>query len=162
MMLRQARLEDLPEILAIFNFHIEHTTVIYHYKTKSLTEMQAWFNEKKQSNFPVLVTEENGKVTGYGTYGQFRPHEAYQYCVEHSVYVSPKWQGKGIGKQLILELIAIAKKENYHTMVAGIDAENKFSIEFHKKLGFTQVGYLKEVGHKFERWLDLVFLQLIL
>ena len=157
--LREATEKDLPEILAIFNFHIEHTTVIYHYHKRSIAEMQAWFQEKKQSNFPILVAEENGKILGYGTYGKFRPHDAYQFCVEHSVYVNPKQQGKGIGKQLILQLISIAKRGNFHTMIAGIDAENKFSVEFHQKLGFKQVGYLKQVGFKFNRWLDLVFLQ---
>ncbi len=158
--LREAIEKDLPSILTIFNYHIEHTTVIYHYNKRSLAEIQTWFQEKKRLNFPILVTEENGKLTGYGTFGQFRPHEAYQFCIEHSVYVSPDHQGKGFGKQLILALIDIAKKENYHNMVAGIDAENKFSIKFHQKLGFQEVGYLKEVGYKFDRWLDLVFLQL--
>jgi len=159
-MIRQATLEDVPKILEIFNYHIEHTTVIYHYHKRTLAQMEDWLSQQQQLNFPVLVTEENGKLTRYGTFGQFRPHEAYQFCVEHSVYVSPDHQGKGFGKQLILALIDIAKKENYHNMVAGIDAENKFSIQFHQKLGFQEVGYLKEVGYKFDRWLDLVFLQL--
>ena len=158
--LREAQEKDLPEILEILNYNILHTTVIYNYNTKSIVEMQDWFLEKQNLKFPILVAELDNKVVGYGTFGQFRPHEAYRYCIEHSVYVAHQMQGNGIGKKLILELIALAKQNKYHNMVAGVDAENKFSIQFHKKLGFQEVGYLKEVGYKFDRWLDLVFLQL--
>ncbi|SHI39899.1 phosphinothricin acetyltransferase [Mesonia phycicola] len=158
--LREAQERDLPAILEILNHHILHTTVIYNYNTKSLLEMKDWFLEKQNLKFPILVAELDNDVVGYGTFGQFRPHEAYRYCIEHSVYVSPDFQGKGIGKQLILKLITLAKQRDCHNMVAGIDAENKFSIQFHKNLGFQEVGYLKEVGYKFDRWLDLVFLQL--
>ncbi|MBW2961039.1 GNAT family N-acetyltransferase [Mesonia aestuariivivens] len=159
-LIRQATIEDLPSILEIYNYHIQHTTVIYHYYQRSLAELKTWFKLQLKNNFPIIVAEFKGYVAGYGTYARFRPHDAYLYCIEHSVYVTPEMQGKGIGKKLILELIDLAKKENYHTMVAGIDAENKFSIEFHQKLGFEKVGYLKQVGYKFDRWLDLVFLQL--
>lgn len=95
-------------------------------------------------------------------YGEFRFKEAYKFTVEHSVYVSNDFQGKGIGKLLLKELIAAAKEQGIHTMIAVIDSENESSVDFHEKFGFETVGLIKESGWKFERWLHSVFMQLIL
>jgi phosphinothricin acetyltransferase len=111
---------------------------------------------------PVLVCEINGQAVAYGSYGIFRAWDAYKFSVEHSIYVHKNFQGQGIGKQLLIALIDKAKQDGYHTMIAGIDADNQKSCEFHKKLGFFEVGRFKEVGYKFDRWLDLVFMQLML
>jgi len=124
--------------------------------------MQAWFKEKKEQHWPVIVATLDDKIAGYGTYGTFRFKDGYKFTVEHSVYVSHQHTGIGIGKLLLAELISLAKQEGYHTMIGGIDAENKSSIEFHKKFGFTETGLLKEVGYKFDKWLDVQFMQLIL
>ena len=111
---------------------------------------------------PILVAEINGAVVAYGTYGIFRPWDAYKFSIEHSIYVAKEEQGKGIGKELFKELIIIAKKQGYHTMIAGIDTSNKSSIDFHKKIGFKEIGTLPEIGFKFGKWLDLCFLQLFI
>jgi phosphinothricin acetyltransferase len=111
---------------------------------------------------PVIIAEINDVVVGFGSFGIFRPWQAYQYSVEHSIYVDEKAQGKGIGKKLLGQLINLATQQKYKTMIAGVDATNKNSIEFHKKVGFVEVGIIKKVGHKFDRWLDLCFLQLML
>jgi phosphinothricin acetyltransferase len=118
--------------------------------------------EKINKNFPVIVAELYGNVVGFGMYSEFRFREAYKFTVEHSVYVSQDFHGKGIGKLLLLELIDLAKKQKLHTMIAVIDAENQSSVEFHEKFGFKTVGIVKESGYKFDRWLDSVFMQLIL
>ena len=101
-------------------------------------------------------------AVAYGSYGIFRAWEAYKFSVEHSIYVQQDFQGQGIGKQLLIALVERAKKDGFHTMIAGIDADNEKSYAFHKKLGFVEVGKFKEVGYKFDRWLDLVFMQLML
>lgn len=160
--IRKATLEDVPKILAIVNHAIEHTTSNYLYEKQSLATQILWFEEKLAKNFPVIVADENGIVTGFGTYGTFREKIGYQYTVEHSVYVAEDCIGKGIGSLLLTALIQLAKSEGYHVMVGGIDAANKDSIAFHKKFGFTENGILKEVGFKFDHWLDLQFMQLIL
>ena len=95
-------------------------------------------------------------------YAEFRFREAYKFTVEHSVYVSHKHQGLGIGKFLLTELIQLAKQQGLHTMIGVIDAENQNSIDFHHQFGFKTVGIIKESGFKFNRWLDSVFVQLIL
>jgi phosphinothricin acetyltransferase len=111
---------------------------------------------------PVVVSEMNGTVVGYGTYGIFRPWDGYRYSIEHSMYVHNDSRGLGIGKLIMSELIKRATTEGYHTMIAGVDASNNGSYEFHKKLGFIEIGTFKEIGYKFNKWLDLIFMQLIL
>jgi len=111
---------------------------------------------------PVLVCEIDGQAVAYGSYGAFRAWDAYKFSVEHSIYVQKNFQGQGIGKQLLVALVDKAKKGGFHTMIAGIDADNQKSYDFHKKLGFFEVAKFKEVGYKFDRWLDLIFMQLML
>lgn len=159
---RPAETKDLPAILEIINHNILHSTAVYDYEPKSMDDMQVWFTERQQDGFKVIVAEYDNKVAGYAAYGIFKPKKGYQYTVEHSVYVSDNFQGKGIGKILMADLIAIAKAEGIHSMIGVIDADNKSSIEFHKQFGFKETGFLKEAGLKFGRWLDVTFMQLIL
>lgn len=160
--IRQASLKDIPEILDILNYEIEHSTVVYDYKKRTLVQQEKWFKSKQENKMPILVVEENNTILGYGTYSIYRPWEAYKYSVEHSIYIQNKAQAKGIGKIIMEALITQAKDKGYHTMIAGIDAENDVSYHFHKKFGFKEVGRLNEVGYKFNRWLDLIYMQLYL
>lgn len=161
--IRKARIDDLETILEIVNDAILNTTAIYDYDIRTLEEQTLWFQEKQQSNFPVIVaTDKNDKVIGFGTYGTFRMKIGYQFTVEHSVYVKDGYSGAGIGKALLLELITLAKAQELHVMVGCIDAENTGSIEFHEKFGFKKAGLLKESGCKFNKWLDLQLVQLLL
>lgn len=162
MNIRGASEADLPVILDIMNDAILNTTAIYDYNSRTEDQVHAWYDSKKDAGFPVLVATEGAEVLGYASYGAFRTWDGYRYSVEHSVYVDKRARGKGIGKALLLKLIEVARENNYHTMIAGIDAANPSSIGLHKGLGFQEVGMLKEVGFKFDRWLDLVFMQLLL
>jgi phosphinothricin acetyltransferase len=154
--------EDTQAILDIINHNILHSTALYDYTIRSYEQQKNMLEEKINKNFPVIVAEFEGRVLGFGMYSEFRFREAYKFTVEHSVYVNESFHGKGIGKLLLQELIALARKQNLHTMIAVIDAENQSSVEFHEKLGFKTVGIIKESGYKFDRWLDSVFMQLIL
>lgn len=160
--IQQATMANMVDILPITNHAILHTTAIYDYEPRTLQDMQNWFTEKQQNNFPVLVALINTTILGYATYGQFNPKEGYKFCVEHSIYVSENYTGKGIGKLLLTELIQRAKAQGIHTMIGLIDAENKNSIAFCEKFGFTKAGLLKQVGYKFNKWLDVQFMQLTL
>lgn len=160
--IRTATANDLMTILDIINYSILHTTANYNYDIQSIEVQKQWFADKKSKNFPVIVAESNGAVIGYGTYGTFREKIGYQYTVEHSVYVAENFIGKGIGKLLLTELILLAKSQGYHTMIGAIDADNSGSIAFHKKFGFIENGIIKEAAFKFGKWLDLLFMQLIL
>ena len=160
--IRPYQVSDTQAILDIINHNILHSTALYDYNIRTLEQQKKLLEEKISKNFPVIVASIDGFVAGFGMYGEFRFREAYKFTVEHSVYVDEHFQGKGIGQQLLQELIDLAKKQKLHTLIAVIDAENKGSVIFHEKFGFETVGILKETGYKFDRWLDSVFMQLIL
>ena len=160
--IRPYKTEDTQAILDIINYNILHSTALYDYSIRTFDQQKNILDEKIAKQFPVIVAELEGQVVGFGMYSEFRFREAYKYTVEHSVYVHQDNHGKGIGKILLQELIILAKAKGLHTMIGVIDAENKSSIDFHEKFGFKTVGIIKESGYKFDRWLDSVFMQLIL
>lgn len=160
--IRPYQTEDTQAILDIINYNILHSTALYDYNIRTYEQQKAILDDKLAKNFPVIVAEANGQVVGFGMYSEFRFREAYKFTVEHSVYVANDYHGKGIGNVLLAELIALAKAQKIHTMIAVIDAENQGSVSFHEKFGFKTVGIIKESGYKFNRWLHSVFMQLIL
>lgn len=159
-MLRRAEESDLPEILEIYNDAIIHTTAVYAYEPQSLENRLDWFRDKQEHGYPILVVEDGGHVRGFATYGPFRTWPAYQYSIEHSVYVHKDYRGKGAGKLLLREIINLAETNGYATLIAGIDAANDASIGLHRSLGFTYSGTIRRAGYKFGKWLDLTFYQL--
>lgn len=162
MQIRPAHISDLPHILDIYNYAIVHTTAVYDYIPHTLEMREQWFAAKQKDGYPVLVAEENGSIKGFAALGAFRAWAAYRFTAENAVYVKESEQGKGIGKLLMRNLIDEAGRLGFHTIVAGIDADNLASIRLHERFGFKEVACFKEVGWKFERWLDLKFMQLVL
>ncbi|RCK25856.1 GNAT family N-acetyltransferase [Thalassospira lucentensis] len=162
MHIRTATKGDLPAILEIYNDVLLTSTAIYDDQPSSLEERLDWFEGRVQQGFPVLVAEEGGAVVGFASYGPWRGRWGYRFTVEHSVHVDARHRGAGAGGALLAALIELAKEAGLHVMVGGIDAENLNSIRFHARFGFEQVGHAKEVARKFDRWLDLVTMQLFL
>ena len=159
--IRPFTFDDLSAILDIVNYHILHTTAVYDYEARTVEQQRLLLQEKRDKNFPFLVAEVASQIVGFGTYGEFRFKKAYQFTVEHSVYINKNFHGLGIGKLLLTNLISIAKSNNIHTMIAVIDSENNGSVDFHKKFNFETIGIIKESGYKFDKWLDSVLMQLI-
>jgi phosphinothricin acetyltransferase len=159
---RPAEEKDLPEILVIYNDIIVNTTAVYDYEPHTAPMRKQWWDTKKEQGFPVFVAEEEGRIIGFSSIGPFRAWAAYKYSVENSIYVATDVRGKGVGKLLMRPLIDAARKLEMHTILAGIDASNEASIRLHEWFGFKEVAHFKEVGYKFDRWLDLKFLQLVL
>jgi phosphinothricin acetyltransferase len=145
--------------LAIYNDAVVNTTAIWNEKIADLDNRRIWFETRRALDYPVLVAEQEGAIAGYGSFGDFRPFEGYRYTVEHSVYVAPWAQRQGLGAALLGELIAAARARGKHVMVAGIAAENEPSIQLHRRFDFAETAWMPEVGFKFGRWLDLVFMQ---
>ena len=160
--IRKAEAKDIPAITEIYKDVILNTTAVYAYEPYTLENRQAWFEDRTKQGFPVFVAEQDRQVIGFSTYGSFRTAPAYLHSVENTIHVHPKFRGCGVGQLLMPPIIEAAKKQNMHTMIAGIDASNGGSIKFHQKFGFVQVAHFKGVGYKFNRWLDLVFMQLTL
>ncbi|MEG3129172.1 N-acetyltransferase family protein [Pantoea cypripedii] len=161
MKIRTANEGDAAMIADIYNDAVLNTTAIWNEKSVDLPNRMKWIRDRQDAGFPVLVAvDEDGKVLGYASYGDWRPWDGYRHTVEHSVYVHKEARGKGTGVALMVELIQLATEQGKHVMVAGIESGNEASIALHKKLGFTEAGRMSEVGAKFGRWLDLTFLQL--
>ncbi|MBR0644916.1 GNAT family N-acetyltransferase [Plastoroseomonas hellenica] len=158
-MIRAAADTDVPGILDIYNDVIVTSTAVYSDDPVTLDNRRAWLRGRQQQGYPVLVAAEGDAVVGFASFGDFRSSPGYRYTVEHTVHVHPERRGTGIGRQLIESLIPLAVAQGKHVMIAGVDAANSGSIRFHERLGFIQVARFEEVGFKFGRWLDLVFLQ---
>jgi len=161
--LREATEEDLPAILTIYNEAIETTTAVFDYRPHTLHMRREWFQAKRSANLPVVVAAVNGAgVIGFATYGPFRAWPAYKYTIEHSVYVAAQARRLGVGRELVKEIVSIARKNQMHSVIAGIVSDNLPSLKLHRSLGFVDAGCVHQVGYKFGRWLDLMFLELLL
>jgi phosphinothricin acetyltransferase len=141
---------------------IRNSTAVYSEVEFTPDRGEVWFGAKVDQGFPFLVARDATGVVGFGSFGDFRVWPCYRYSAEHSVHVRADCRGRGIGRALLLALIECARAMHKHVMIAGIDADNVVSIGLHQSLGFTHVGQFREVGFKFGRWLDLVFMQCIL
>lgn len=161
-MIRDATDADLPRILAITNQAIAETTALWTIEPATLETRGGWMRDRVAHGFPVIVAEHAGEVAGFGSYGSFRPHDGYLHTVEHSLYVDPPMQGKGLGRALLAALIERAQADGKHAMVGGVEATNAASIALHRAAGFEAAGTLREVGRKFGRWLDLTFMVRVL
>jgi L-amino acid N-acyltransferase YncA len=161
---RKALGHHLPSILAIYNEVIASSTAIYADDPVSLDNRMAWFAQLEERGYPVLVAiAPDGEVIGYSAFGDWRgAWPGYRHTVEHSVHVRADRRGAGVGGRLVEALFPYAQALGKHVMIGGIDAANAASIRLHERLGFQQVAHFREVGRKFDRWLDLVFMQRIL
>lgn len=158
--IRSASQADLPSILEIYNEVIANSTAVYALSPSSLEERQAWFDARVRQGFPVLVAEDTTGVLGFASFGEFRgAWPGYRFSVEHTVHVRHDKRGRGLGSALVEALFPPAVDMGKHVMIGGVDAVNDASLRMHRRLGFEQVAHFREVGHKFGRWLDLVFLQ---
>jgi L-amino acid N-acyltransferase len=149
-------------ILAILNDAIVNTTAVWDYRPRAPESMSAWFDTKEANGFPVIGVVDGAALCGFATYGTFRAWPGYKYAVEHSVYVDSAYRRRGYAKLLVRELLRIAAEQDYHTVIGGIEADNLASLRLHEQLGFVPCGTIRQAGYKFERWLDLVFMQYLL
>ena len=156
-------IQYVEDIRDIFNEAIVNSTALYDYRPRTTQMVRDWLLAKEQGGYPVLgIVDPAGELMGFASYGSFRAFPAYKYSVEHSLYVSSRFRGQGLGRRLLQEIIARAEEQAYHVLIGGIDSENSISKELHRKFGFRHVGTIREAGFKFGRWLDLEFHQLIL
>ena len=156
-MIRIATEADVPQMLAIYGPYIENTTITFEYNVPSEEEFLHRFREIT-AQFPWLVWEEDGKILGYA-YGSAPFHrDAYRWCAEDSVYLLPEAQGRGIGRKLCTALEKVLIFQGYRRIYALITAENRASVSFHEKLGYTLRSELPEAGFKFGRWIGVIWM----
>ena len=158
--IRAASEADLPAIRDIYNEAVRHTTAIWNEEEVDLADRRLWYQARITRGFPVLVAAQDDTILAYASYGDFRTFAGYRFTVENSIYVHRNHRGQGVAKELLPALIEHARAAGLHTMIAGIEAQNAASFSLHEQFGFVEVGRLPEVGFKFGRYLDLVFMQL--
>lgn len=157
---RPATRDDLPGILEIYNEAVLNTTATYDYEPRTLEHRIAWFEDHAATKLPIFVAiDATHRVVGWSSLSYYRDRKGYQFTSENSVYVAADRRGQGIGKLLMAPLIESARELGLHIILAAIDASNPASIHLHAQFGFAEVGRFKEVGFKFDRWLDIVYMQ---
>ncbi len=159
---RRATAADVPAILEIYNDAVIHTTASYDYEPRTLEQRMAWFEDHRKHDYAIFVAVHDRQVVGWSALNRYHDRMGYQFTAENSIYIAAPMRGRGVGKQLLPPLIQAARERSLHVIVAAIDASNEVSVRLHARFGFETVGHFKQVGFKFGRWLDVVYMQLLL
>jgi L-amino acid N-acyltransferase len=159
--IRLAKRDDCAAISDIYNYYVKYCTCTWQVDPETLQEREKWFDEHDGAH-PVTVVEAGGEVVAWGALSLFSTRGAYRLTVYDSVYVRTDMQGRGIGRAIVTDLIARARALGHHTIIASISADQKPSIALHGSLGFVEVARMREMGKKYDEWLDLVYMQLML
>lgn len=158
--IRAAVRADCPGILAIYNDAVLTTTATYDYEPRTLEHREGWFDDHERTNFPIFVAEDSsGRIVGWSALNRYHDRMGFRFTTENSVYVAADRRGRGLGALLLAPLIPAAKERGLRAIIAAIDATNTASIRLHTKFGFEQVGLFKQVGFKFDRWLDVTYME---
>jgi phosphinothricin acetyltransferase len=160
-LVRPALESDLEAINSIYNHYVLGSTCTYQEAPETMEGRRLWFKHHDDRH-PVIVAESGGDVVGWGSLSAYHPRSAFRHTVENSVYVHHEQHRRGIGKALLEELVLRAAALKHRAIIAGIDAEQAGSLAIHARCGFEKVGHLKQVGFKFGRWLDVVYMERLL
>ncbi len=158
---RLGSLDDSEAIRAIYNREVLGSTVTFDLVARTAEDQLIWMDEHSGAHPVVVAVDDLGTVCGFGSLSPYRPRPAYRTTVEDSVYVDPSYQGRGIGKGLLKELVSLAGSHGFHAVIARIVGGHDASIALHSSCGFHQIGIEREVGRKFGRLLDVVLMQLL-
>ena len=160
-MIRDITINDAAKICDIYNYYIVNTIVTFEESKVSETEMMLRIEETTKK-LPWIVFEKGEEILGYACASQWKSRCAYKYSLESTVYLKRGAEGDGIGSQLYGQLIDRIRNKNYHAVIGGISLPNTASIALHEKFGFEKIAHFKEVGYKFDKWIDVGYWELIL
>lgn len=161
MSIRKASIADAPAICDIYNHYIANTTITFEIEPLAIEEMAARITDIS-IHFPYLVYETEGVVVGYCYANTWKSRCAYLQTLETTIYIHPGYVGRGIGRKLMQNLLERLKEISVHALIAGIALPNEASIRLHESAGFEKVAHFKQVGRKFDRWIDVGNWELIL
>lgn len=160
MQVRPATRNDLPGILDIYNEAVLNTTASYDYEPRTMEHRVAWFETHEQQRLPIFVAaDDSAQILGWSSLSRYHDRKGYQFTVENSIYVAAAHRGHGVGRVLLAPLIDSAREIGLHAIIAAIDADNEASVRLHARFGFVEVGHFRQVGFKFGRWLDVIYME---
>ncbi len=159
--IRNAVIGDIEAITRIYNHAVVNTTATFDTRPKTVKSREKWFG-KHSGRYPIIVAEDKNTVVGWASLSQWSDRCAYGRTAEVSVYVDKDNQGLGAGSLLMSGIVELARKNKFHVVIARIAGVNEVSVNLHQKYGFFNVGVLKEVGFKFNCYIDIRLMQLIL
>jgi phosphinothricin acetyltransferase len=159
--IRPARVEDAERLAALYNHYIETTVVSFEERPVDATDMRQRI-EKITEAHPWLVYEDHGTAIGYAYAGPWHSRSAYRFSAETTIYLAADRIGRGFGHPLYSALLDILRRRGFHCAVGGIALPNAASVTLHEKLGFRKVAEFKQIGRKFDRWIDVGYWELIL
>jgi len=159
LVIRDANEADAEAVQAIYAHHVLNGTASYDIEPPSVDHIRDKIRQIREAGWPFVIGELEGEVAGYAYATQFRDREAYRFTAEDSIYVHPQMTGRGVGKRLLKSLLERSAESDFRTIVAVIGGAEPASVAVHSALGFEEVGRLKAVGWKKERWLDSVYMQ---
>lgn len=160
--IRSTTTQDAVALARIYNHYILNTVVTFEEQAVSAEEMAARIEEVAGHGLPWLIAERDGEVLGYACASRWKPRSAYRHSVEITVYLDPAAAGQGLGTQLYQALFAALRQRSIHVVIGGIALPNEASIALHEMLGLTKVAHFREVGFKFNRWVDVGYWQALL
>ncbi len=157
--IRPAREGDAQAIAAIYDFHVAHGTASFDSAGPSVAEWAVKIADVTAQGWPFLIAEQGGVVVGYAYAAQFRPRAAYARTCENSIYIADCARGQGVGTRLLGSLVDTARDCGFEQMIAVIGGGEPASVALHRKCGFVHAGRMRNVGYKFGRKLDTVYMQ---
>jgi phosphinothricin acetyltransferase len=162
MRVRLVQMSDAEAIRAIYNPEVLESTVTFDLVPRTLEDQQQWIDDHSGAHPAIVAEADDGTITGYGSLSAYKERPAYRTSVEDSVYVHRAYQGQGVGRVLLSGLIGLAVDHGFHAVFARIVGGHEASIVLHEKCGFDTIGTEREVGRKFNQWLDVVIMQRLL
>jgi phosphinothricin acetyltransferase len=161
-MIRAATSADADAIAGIYNHYITHTIVTFEEEVLAAAEIARRMEEVSTASLPWLVAEQDGRVVGYAYASRWRSRIGYRFATEITVYLDPALPGRGIGSSLYGRLLPLLQERGLHAVIGGIALPNPASVALHEKFGLEKVAHFKEVGFKFDRWIDVGYWQRVL
>lgn len=159
---RLATTDDAEAIRAIYNAEVVGSTVTFDMVARTRDDQLAWLADHRGPHPAIVATDGADVVAGFASVSPYRSRPAYSTSVEDSVYVRPDYRGRGVGKLLLSDLLVLVQSHGFHAVMARIVGGHQASIALHTSCGFELVGVEREVGRKFNRWLDVVLMQRLL
>lgn len=157
--IRPAVMSDALGICDIYNHYVINDTCTFREEVETVAERERWLKAHESPQTVLVCENSGGDLVGWASLSRFKERSAYRYTAEDSIYLHPACRRQGIGSLLFTELMRHAEAR-YRTVIAAISADQPASIALHRRYGFQQVAHLREVGFKFGRWLDVVYLQI--